>query len=109
MNVQPRKPLGPEPWDAVRSKLDQTLPFANMRGTPYYRDAIYEQFSKAEYARRYAALRAKMKEHKLDCVIAAGGPSHWSFGAGTLLAVPATGNGMRLPHMCWFRSMESRP
>ena len=84
MNVQPRKPLGPQPWDVVRSKLDQTLPFANMRGTPYYRDAIYEQFSKAEYARRYAALRAKMKEHKLDCVIAAGGPSHWSFGAGTL-------------------------
>lgn len=84
MNVQPRKPLGPQPWDVVRSKLDQTLPFANMRGTPYYRDAIYEQFSKAEYARRYAALRAKMKEHKLDCVITAGGPSHWSFGAGTL-------------------------
>ena len=84
MNVQPRKPIGPQPWDIVRSKLDQTLPFANMRGTPYYRDAIYEQFSKVEYARRYAALRAKMKEHKLDCVIAAGGPSHWSFGAGTL-------------------------
>ena len=51
----------------VRSKLDQALPFANMRETPYYRDAIYEQFSKQEYARRYAALRAKMREHKLDC------------------------------------------
>ena len=85
MNVQtPRAPLGPQPWEVVRSKLDQTLPFANMRGTPYYRDAIYEQFSAKEYARRYAALRAKMKEHKLDCIIAAGGPSHWSFGAGML-------------------------
>ncbi len=85
MNVQPpRKPLGPQPWETVRSKLDQSIPFANMRGTPYYRDAVYEQFSAPEYARRYAALRAKMKEHKLDCVIAAGGPSHWSFGGGML-------------------------
>jgi Xaa-Pro aminopeptidase len=85
MNVQsPRQPIGPQPWEVVRSKLDQALPFANMRDTPYYRDAIYEQFSAAEYARRYAALRAKMKEHKLDAVIAAGGPSHWSFGAGML-------------------------
>jgi Xaa-Pro aminopeptidase len=83
MNVQ-RQPIGPQPWEVVRSKLDQALPFANMRGTPYYRDAIYEQFSAKEYARRYAALRAKMKEHKLDAVIAAGGPSHWSFGAGML-------------------------
>jgi Xaa-Pro dipeptidase len=85
MNVQtPRTPLGPQPWEVVRTKLDQSLPFANMRGTPYYRDAVYEQFSAKEYARRYAALRAKMKEHKLDAVIAAGGPSQWSFGAGML-------------------------
>jgi Xaa-Pro dipeptidase len=80
MNVQTPRPLGPQPWEVVRDKLDQALPFANMRDTPYYRDAIYEQFSEKEYARRYAALRDKMKEHKLDCVIAAGGPSHWSFG-----------------------------
>jgi Xaa-Pro aminopeptidase len=55
-----------------------------MRGTPYYRDAVYEQFSKEEYARRYAALRAKMREARLDCMIVPGGPSHWSFGAGML-------------------------
>lgn len=85
MNVQsPRQPLGPQPWDIVRTKLDQSLPFANMRDTPYYRDAVYEQFSAREYARRYAALRAKMKEQKLDAVIAAGGPSHWSFGGSML-------------------------
>ena len=66
----------------VRTKLDQALPFANMHDTPYYRDAVYEQFSKQEYARRYAALRDKMREHKLDCVIVPGGPSHWSFGGG---------------------------
>lgn len=84
MNVQTPRPAGPQPWEVVRTKLDQSIPFANMRDTPYYRDAIYEQFSAKEYARRYAALRAKMKEHKLDAVIAAGGPSHWSFGAGML-------------------------
>jgi Xaa-Pro dipeptidase len=82
MNEMPRRPIGPQPWDVVRTKLDQSLPFANMRGTPYYRDCVWEQFPEAEYKRRYASLRAKMKEHKLDAVIAAGGPSHWSFGAG---------------------------
>ena len=62
MNVQtPRTPLGPQPWEVVRTKLDQALPFANMRGTPYYRDAVWEQFSEKYYARRYAALRDKMK------------------------------------------------
>jgi len=84
MNEMPRRPIGPQPWDVVRTKLDQSLPFANMRGTPYYRDCVWEQFSEAEYKRRYASLRAKMKEHKLDAIIAAGGPSHWSFGAGML-------------------------
>jgi Xaa-Pro dipeptidase len=84
MNEQPRRPLGPQPWETVRTRLDQSLPFANMRGTPYYRDAVWEQFSKQEYARRYTALRSKMREHKLDAVIVPGGPSHWSFGAGML-------------------------
>jgi Xaa-Pro dipeptidase len=84
MNTQQIRALGPQPWETVRTKLDQSLPFANMRGTPYYHDAVYEQFSKAEYERRYAALRAKMREAKLDCIIAPGGPSHWSFGGAML-------------------------
>jgi Xaa-Pro dipeptidase len=83
MNIQPPR-IGPQPWPQVRTRLDQQLPFANMRDTPYYRDAVYEQFSAAEYARRFAALRAKMREQKLDCVIVPGGPSHWSFGGGML-------------------------
>src|SRR5262249_2162657 len=49
---------------------------------PYYRDAVYDHFSKQEYQRRYRALRDKMRENKLDCVIVPGGPSHWSFGGG---------------------------
>jgi Xaa-Pro aminopeptidase len=72
------------PWEDLRRRLDENQPFNTMRNTPYYRDAIHEQFSKAEYARRYAALRAKMRELGLDCVIVPGGPSHWSFGGGML-------------------------
>jgi Xaa-Pro dipeptidase len=81
MNIQTR-PAGHQAWEQVRSRLDQNAPFSNMYDTPYYRDAVYDHYSKAEYARRYAALRDKMREHKLDCVIVPGGPSHWSFGGG---------------------------
>jgi Xaa-Pro dipeptidase len=84
MNIQETRPLGPQPWETVRTRLDQSLPFANMHDTPYYRDAVHEKFSKQEYARRYAALRAKMREARLDCMIVPGGPSHWSFGGGML-------------------------
>src|SRR5246127_5065056 len=83
MNIQPPR-MGPQPWPQVRNRLDQQLPFNNMRDTPYYRDAVYEQFSPQEYARRYAALRAKMRAERLDVVIVPGGPSHWSFGGGML-------------------------
>src|SRR5215831_16698233 len=83
MNIRSPR-IGPQPWEVVRTKLDQSLPFANMRDTPYYRDAVWEQFSKQEYERRYRALRAKMREQKLDALIVPGGPSHWSFGGGML-------------------------
>src|SRR5256714_9944444 len=83
VNIQPPR-IGPQPWEIVRTKLDQALPFANMRDTPYYRDAVYEQFSRKEYERRYAALRAKMREHRLAVRIVPGGRSHWSFGGGML-------------------------
>jgi Xaa-Pro aminopeptidase len=75
---------GPLPWEELRRRLDEDRPFNAMRGTPYFRDALYEQFSPQEYARRYAALRAKMRELALDCAIVPGGPSHWSFGGGML-------------------------
>jgi len=82
MNINVPPPAGAVPWEQVRTRLDQNGPFANMYDTPLYRDAVWEQFSEQEYARRYAALRAKMREHKLDAVIVPGGPSHWSFGGG---------------------------
>jgi Xaa-Pro dipeptidase len=72
------------PWNELSDRLDQGQPFNTMRNTPYYRDAVYEQFSREEYARRYAALRAKMQELSLDVMIVPGGPSHWSFGGGML-------------------------
>jgi len=72
------------PWDDLRLRLDESQPFNTMRNTPYYREAVYPQVSKAEYARRYAALRAKMRELDLDVAIVPGGPSHWSFGGGML-------------------------
>src|SRR3989440_8899600 len=83
MTTAPVRPK-PLPWDELKHRLDENEPFNMMRGTPYYRDAVYEQFSKEEYARRYAALRAKMRAEKLDVVIVPGGPSHWSFGGGML-------------------------
>jgi Xaa-Pro dipeptidase len=71
-------------FSQIRNRLDDWRVFNNMVDSPYYRDAVYEQFSQAEYERRYDALRAKMRERGLDCVIAPGGPNHWSFGGGML-------------------------
>lgn len=71
-------------WEDIRTRLDHGPSFNRMRGTPYYRDAVYEQFSRAEYERRFEALRTKMGELDLDVVICPGGPSHWSFGGGML-------------------------
>ncbi len=82
INVPRPRPPGAVPWEEVRGRLDQNGPFSNMFDTPLYRDAVWEQFSREEYARRYAALRAKMRAHDLDVVIVPGGPSHWSFGGG---------------------------
>ncbi len=72
------------PFAAIRDRLDDWRVFNNMVDSPYYRDAIYEKFSDAEYDRRYQALRAKMLNRGLDCLIVPGGPNHWSFGGGML-------------------------
>jgi ectoine hydrolase len=84
MSAAPPPPVGALPWPELRHRLDETRPFNTMRDTPYYRDSVYPQFSKAEYARRYAALRARMAAAGLDAMIVPGGPSHWSFGGGML-------------------------
>lgn len=71
-------------WEETRQRLDHGQTFARMKDTPYYRDAVYPQFSRAEYERRFAALRTRMAAHDLDVLIVPGGPSHWSFGGGML-------------------------
>ena len=72
------------PFSEINTRLDDWRVFNNMVDSPYYRDAVYEKFSDAEYQRRYEALRSKMRERGLDCVIVPGGPNHWSFGGGML-------------------------
>ena len=72
------------PFSEIRDRLDDWRLFNNMVDSPYYRDAVYERFSDREYERRYSALRSKMRERGLDCVIVPGGPNHWSFGGGML-------------------------
>src|ERR1700744_1914934 len=74
MNINVPPPAGAVPWEQVRTRLDQNGPFSNMYDTPLYRDAVWEQFSAEEYARRYAVLRDKMRAAKLDAVIVPGGP-----------------------------------
>lgn len=71
-------------WEEICGTLDDSKTFNRMRDTPYYRDAVYPQFSRAEYERRFAALRGLMARDGLDVVICPGGPSHWSFGGGML-------------------------
>jgi Xaa-Pro dipeptidase len=72
------------PFAEISHRLDDWRVFNNMVDSPYYHDAVYEHFSEKEYARRYDALRAKMRKRGLDCVIVPGGPNHWSFGGGML-------------------------
>jgi Xaa-Pro aminopeptidase len=81
---QPRPRSAALSWEETRTRLDEGPAFARMKGTPYYREAVYEQFSEREYERRFAALRAKMRELDLDVAICPGGPSHWSFGGSML-------------------------
>jgi Xaa-Pro dipeptidase len=71
-------------WEENRTRLDERPAFNRLKGSPYFRDVVYEQFSRGEYERRFAALRAKMAERQLDVAICPGGPSHWSFGGGML-------------------------
>ena len=69
-------------FDEISTRLDDGRVFNALIDSPYYRDAVYERFSDAEYQRRYAALREVMRQRWLDCVIVPGGPNHWSFGGG---------------------------
>lgn len=66
----------------MRTTLDNGTNFANLEGSPYYFDAVYERFSDGEVKRRFSRTRAKMRHLGLEGLIACGGPNHWSYGAG---------------------------
>lgn len=68
----------------VRSALDVNRNFADVAGTGWYSDAVYEHFSAAEYTRRYNAVYEVMDAAGLDALIIGGGPNHWSSGGGLL-------------------------
>lgn len=67
--------------DACR-ELDDGRKFSDLRGSPFYQDAVYEGFSKQEYARRHKLVRDYMTREGYDCLIVGGGPYHWSAGYG---------------------------
>lgn len=68
----------------VSGELDNGRNFANVVNTGWHQDAVYEQFSDAEYQRRYQAVYDKMDRLGIDVLIAGGGPNHWTFGGGML-------------------------
>jgi Xaa-Pro aminopeptidase len=63
-------------------ELDDQRKFADLKGSPFYQDAVYDDFSKHEYERRRRLVHEFMQREKFDCLIIGGGPYHWSAGYG---------------------------
>ncbi len=63
-------------------ELDDQGKFADLKGSPFYQDAVYDDFSKREYERRRKLVREFMERENFDCLIVGGGPYHWSAGYG---------------------------
>jgi len=73
-------------WNKVRYNLDKSENFKEICNSPWYTDAVYDKFSDAEFARRHALAREKMKRDGLDALILSGGSNTWSLGAGVTWA-----------------------
>ncbi len=69
-------------FESVYSALDRSTNFANLHGSPYYADALYDTFSADEHRHRFERTRAKMRRLGLHGLIVCGGPNHWSYGGG---------------------------
>jgi Xaa-Pro dipeptidase len=63
-------------------ELDNQKKFADLKGSPFYDDAVYDDFSKQEYERRRKLVVGFMRRKGFDCLIVGGGPYHWSAGYG---------------------------
>lgn len=74
--------MTPYDFSTSRGALDNWANFANLHGSPYYEDAVYDRFSDAEHRRRFDVVRQKMDRLGLQGLIVCGGPSHWSYGGG---------------------------
>src|SRR5574341_202167 len=69
-------------WNQVRRELDKSDNFEAIRNSPWYADAVYENFSDQEFARRHEAARKLMARDGLDALILTGGPDIYSHGGG---------------------------
>ncbi len=65
-----------------RNQLDVGKYYGDIRNTGWHDDAVYEKFSEAEYARRYALTREAMAKQDLDCIIVPGSIHAMSMGHG---------------------------
>jgi Xaa-Pro aminopeptidase len=69
-------------WNEVRYTLDQSANFVEIANSPWYTDAVYDQFSDAEFARRHTLAREKMAAAGFDALILTGSPNIYSLGGG---------------------------
>lgn len=50
----------------IKGQLHKSNGFGRIKNSPWYRDAVYERFSDAEYQRRFKATQEKMARLGLD-------------------------------------------
>ena len=69
-----------------RKNLDNSQNYVDLRGSQFYADAVYDNFSKKEYQRRHKLVRSFMEKEQLDCLVIGGGGYHFSscYGVGWL-------------------------
>lgn len=69
-------------WNKARFDLDKSANFQAICNSPGNTDAVYEEFSDEEYARRHALARELMARDGFDALILCGSPNIYSHGSG---------------------------
>lgn len=70
----------PRHFNDVRHELDKAENFSGVVDSPWYSDAVYPAFSRAEYDRRHAAARTAMTRESLQALVLTGSPNNYSLG-----------------------------
>lgn len=70
----------PRNFDDVRYEIDSAENFSEVVNSPWYSDAEYPGFSRAEYDRRHLAAREAMTREGLEALILTGSPNNYSLG-----------------------------